>query len=126
LALIELLVGIAFVAGAIWLWDALSKSKVGKRVQAAIASVGYLAWFSIIPLTLFIVGKTIAQAIFEGRSGNAAFVAIISLTFLPMFIMVAIPWNFYCRFVWRKTGVKLPQSARLAGKRPYSDWERET
>ena len=65
------------------------------------------------------------EEIGKGNYGTAIFIGLISLTLTPIFILALIPWNFFCHYVWRKAGLKLPLSGRLAGDGAYQDWERE-
>lgn len=98
---------------------------MGRVVQAIVTTLAYGAWLSIIPLSIYFIGKDVSEAIGEGSYGKGVFIAVISLTFIPIFLLALIPWNFYCRYIWRKVGLKLPQIGKLGGEREYYDWERQ-
>lgn len=123
--MLDFVFGIALIAALVFFWEISGRSRPGRVVQAMIASLAYLAWLSIIPLIVYFVTSSILESADQGRIGAAAFVAVISLTLIPVMIFPLIPWNYYCIFVWRKTGLRLPQSERLASHRAYYDAERE-
>jgi hypothetical protein len=121
----DFILGIALIAALIVLWGILVLSRPGRVAQAIIASLFYLAWLAIIPLVIYFVASNIRETVSEGRIGATVFISLFSLTLIPILIFPLIPWNYYCLFVWRKTGFRLPQTERLAGRRDYYDWERE-
>jgi hypothetical protein len=121
----DLLIGIAIIAAVVAIWAVLDRYPAGRVVQAIVTTLAYGAWLSIIPLTIYFVGKDVSEALAENSYGKAAFIAVISLTFIPIFLLALIPWNFYCRYIWRKVGLKLPQMSKFGGEREYYDWERQ-
>jgi hypothetical protein len=116
---------LALISTLVLFWTLLGRSRLGRIVQAIIASSAYFGWLAIIPLTAYFVASGIAQEVNEGRTGAAVFVALVSLTLIPMLLLPLIPWNYFCGFVWRKTGLRLPQTDRLGGRRAYYASERE-
>ena len=90
-----------------------------------ITALLYGAWLAIIPFGLWFLGNDIREALTENRYGGAAFIGVMAPLITPVFLLPLIPWNYFCRYVWRKVGLKLPQSGRLGGERHYYDWERD-
>lgn len=121
--MLELISGIAGIVCIVLVWDWLDKSQLGKLVQTMVVAILYTAWLSIIPLAMYAVGHSIGKAAHNGAYGTAIFVGVISLTLAPILILPVIQWNYFCHFVWRKVGFKLPLSRRLEGG-IYQDWER--
>ena len=121
----DIIVGLAVFALLGFIWDQMSRSVVGRVLQAIFIAIAYAIWLSIIPLGIYAIGRAIFEAVGREAYGQAAFIAAVSLTFIPMFVIALLPWNYFCRYVWRKAGVRLPQTHRLAGTRQYFEWERE-
>jgi hypothetical protein len=123
--MLNLVLGTALLLGGGYAWSYAGKSKMGRIVQAVITAAAYGLWLSIVPISIFFVAKDIHDALNQERLGAAVFIAVASLTLIPMFVIALIPWNFFCRYMWKKVGLRLPQTDRLAGKREYYDWERQ-
>lgn len=122
--IMELLCGIVAITLGVIAWDWLRRSDLGRVIQVLTAASAYALWLMVIPVTIYFVVSSVINETAEGRVGTAIFVTLVSLTFIPVFLMALIPWNFFCQCVWRKAGIRLPLSERLAGYKPYQDWER--
>jgi hypothetical protein len=121
----DALLGLALISAVGVIWTFLSRYLLGRVVQVAVAAAIYAAWFSIIPLSIYFVGSDVGEELAVQNYGTAVFIAVVSLLITPIFLFPFIPWNHFCQYVWRKVGLRLPQSDRLDGKRPYNGWERE-
>lgn len=125
MTLLDYITFFAVLAAIFKLWGWASDYRIGRLGQAAVVSLVYSAWLSIIPLVLIIMGGNLARAWAKADYGEFAFVIGAFALMSPIMVFPLIPWNHYCRYIFRKTGLKLRQSAKLGGKAEYQDWQRD-
>jgi len=84
-----------------------------------IVGLGYSVWLSVFPVAVFLTLKTGWESYFDGEFTGLVFGLLGAIAMVPIGLIALIPWNFFCHWVWRKIGLRLPQSQRLAGHRGY-------
>ena len=121
--LIEILLGFGFLWAAFLIWEQLSKSTLGRAIQVTIVVPIYAAWLSIYPFAVVVCISAAIEAHRE-ESSVGMLIAIASIfLMLPLGLFALIPWNFFCKWVWIKIGLCLPQTEHLGG---FSDYRRDS
>jgi hypothetical protein len=123
--MVDFLVGSALLVAAIYVWGVLGRSRLGRCIQAVCASICYLAWLSIVPAGAYFAGRSIIHSATHNGVGTTVFLILASLALIPIIILPLITWNPYCQFLWRKVGLRLPQSRRFPMHRKYYKWDRQ-